>query len=488
MTGYLRHSLITAVCTMTFLTSGICQQRVAKASAHVRAGREVVSRMPVDTLTQLSGSLQQLASEVSPAVVQIEVSGYGPADQGDRKDAAMIVRLHAIGSGMIVDPDGYIMTNAHVVAGAQRIRVVLSVASPTFDDVPGSGKVQVLDAKIVGMQKQADLALLKVEATNLPTLRFNLERSPQPGELVFAIGSPEGLQNSVTMGVISSVWRQPDPDNPMVYLQTDAPINPGNSGGPLVDVTGAVVGLNTFILSKGGGSEGLGFAIPARIADFIYHSLRKYGHVDHIEIGVVAQTITSAMAEGLRLAQNWGVVIADVIPSGPADAGGIRAGDIVLAVDGHLILGLPGFTASLYQHPTDQALKIDVLRGTQNLSLDIPAVLALDRIDRLAELADPMSSRIEPLGIFGLNFDEELRPALWNVRLGRGVIVVGQAPGFNSVDTRLQPGDLIHALNGTPIESVEQLKSVVAQLKPGHAAVLRIERQGQFQYVPFEME
>jgi S1-C subfamily serine protease len=109
MTGYLRHSLITAVRTMTFLTSCICQQRVAKASAHVRAGREVVSRMPVDMLTPLSGSLQQLASEVSPAVVQIEVSGYGPADQGDRKDAAMIVRLHAIGSGVIVDPEGYIM-------------------------------------------------------------------------------------------------------------------------------------------------------------------------------------------------------------------------------------------------------------------------------------------------------------------------------------------------------------------------------------------
>jgi serine protease Do len=144
------------------------------------------------------------------------------------------------------------------------------------------------------------------------------------------------------MGVISSVWRQPDPDNPMVYLQTDTPINPGNSGGPLVDVTGAVVGLNTFILSKGGGSEGLGFAIPARIVDFIYHSLRKYGHVDHIEIGVVAQTITSTMAEGLGLAQNWGVIIADVIPRGPADAGGIRAGDIVLSVDGHPIWACRG--------------------------------------------------------------------------------------------------------------------------------------------------
>ena len=484
----LRHSLITALCATTFLTSGICQQSVTKVSTPVRSGHEVVSRLPVDMLAQLSGSLQQLASNVSPAVVQIEVSGYGPADQSDRKDTALIVRLHSIGSGIIVDPDGYIMTNAHVVAGAQRIRVVLSVASPTFDGVPGSAKVQVLDAKIVGIQKQADLALLKVEATNLPTLRLNRERSPQPGELVFAIGSPEGLQNSVTMGVISSVWRQPDPDNPMVYLQTDAPINPGNSGGPLVDVTGAVVGLNTFILSKGGGSEGLGFAIPARIVDFIYHSLRKYGHVDHIEIGVVAQTITPTMAEGLGLAQNWGVVIADVIPRGPADAGGIRAGDIILAVDGHSILGLPGFTASLYQHPTDQVLKIDVLRGAQKLSLGIPAVLALDCIDRLAELADPVRSRIESLGIFGLDFDEELRPAQWNVRLGRGVIVVGQAPGFNSVDPRLQPGDLIHALNGTPIESVEQLKSVVAQLKPGHAAVLRIERQGQFQYVALEME
>ena len=124
----------------------------------------------------------------------------------------------------------------------------------------------------------------------------------------------------------------------------------------------------------------------------------------------------------------------------------------------------------------------------KSLSLGIPAVLALDRIDRLAELADAATSRIEPLGIFGLNFGEELRPALWNVRLGKGVIVVGQAPGFNSVDTRLQPGDLIHALNGTPIESVERPKSAVAQLKPGHAAVLRIERQGQFQYVALEME
>ena len=130
---------------------------------------------------------------------------------------------------------------------------------------------------------------------------------------MFALGSPEGLENSVTMGVVSSVARQADPSRPMVYIQTDAPINPGNSGGPLVDTEGYVVGINTFILSEAGGSEGLGFAIPARIVRFVYESLRKYGHVHRIEVKAGAQTITESLAKGLGLAQNWGVVIDDVI-------------------------------------------------------------------------------------------------------------------------------------------------------------------------------
>ena len=168
------------------------------------------------------------------------------------------------------------------------------------------------------------------------------------------------------MGVISSVWRQPDPDNPMVYMQTDAPINPGNSGGPLVDVTGAVVGLNTFILSKGGGSEGLGFAIPARIVDFIYHSLRKYGHVGHIEIGVVAQTITPTMAEGLGLAQNWGVVIADVIPADRRTPAEYELATLFcrwMAIHtGHH--GVHRFALSTHDR---SGIAIDVLRGAQKL-------------------------------------------------------------------------------------------------------------------------
>ena len=479
--------LIIAFCVATLLARGVCQQPAPKPMAEERAGHEV-SRMRVNTLAQLNDSLKELARKVSPAVVQIEVSGFGTAVDADRKQTALIVRQRSIGTGVIMSPDGYIMTNAHVVTGAQRIRVVLSLAPPTFDGVPGSAKLQVLDAKAIGIQKEFDLALLKVEASDLPTLRFNLQRVPEPGELVLAIGSPEGLQNSVTMGVVSWAWRQPDPDNPMVYLQTDAPINPGNSGGPLVDVTGTVVGLNTFMVSNGGGNEGLGFAIPAPVVDFVYQSLRKYGHVQHVEIGVLAQTITPAMAEGLGLAQNWGVVIVDVIPQTPAAVAGIEPDDVILAVDGHPMLSLTGFTAALYQHLPEQVLKIDVLRCTQKLSFNVPAVLVRDRMDQLADVADPTKSHIEPLGILGLTLDENLRSLLPNVRIGTGVIVVGRAPAFNSVSTGLLQGDVIHSLNRTPIESIDQLRSELAKLKPGDAAVLRIERLGQLQYLAFEME
>jgi serine protease Do len=166
----------------------------------------------------------------------------------------------------------------------------------------------VLEAKLVGEDKDIDLALLKVEGHDFPTLPLGPTHAVRPGEFVMAIGSPEGLQNSVTLGIVSWVWRQPDPDQPMVYVQTDAPINPGSSGGPLVDLDGCVVGLNTFILSEGGGSEGLGFAIPAAAVKFVYEELRKYGYVHRTEIGVGVQEITLTLAAGLGLAQNWGLL------------------------------------------------------------------------------------------------------------------------------------------------------------------------------------
>src|SRR5246500_3385306 len=227
-------------------------------------------------LGAFDSSLETVISKVSPAVVQIVVNGYGPSEDDKHTTASRIVRQHAIGTGIIVDPDGYIITNAHVVEGAQRVRVMLpSPQAESALELQPIHAGQILEAKLLGTHKQSDLALLKIEATNLPSVHLRNDVRVHQGELVLAIGSPEGLRDSVTMGVVSSVARQPDPDNPMVYIQTDAALNPGNSGGPLVDVDGNVVGINTLIFSKGGGSEGLGFAIPAEIVSFDYQHLRK---------------------------------------------------------------------------------------------------------------------------------------------------------------------------------------------------------------------
>src|SRR5580658_3702208 len=254
------------------------------------------------TLAQFNDALESLAAKASPAVVQILVTGYGPLHEQNRSETALIVRQHAVGSGVIVDPNGYIITNAHVVEGAQRIRVALPLPIDPAHSL-AAGRRHILAARLIGTHKEPDLALLKLDEIALPTLFLPAQQRPRVGQLVVAIGSPEGLQNSVTMGVVSAVARQADPDKPLTYIQTDAPINPGNSGGPLVDMSGSVVGINTFILSEGGGSEGLGFAIPARVVDFVYHSLRKYGHVHRVEIGAAAQEITPTLAEALKLPQ-----------------------------------------------------------------------------------------------------------------------------------------------------------------------------------------
>src|SRR6202021_3422718 len=184
-----------------------------------------------------------------PAVVQIVVTGYGPVEESSRSQTALIARRHSVSSGVIVERPGCLMTNTHVVEGARRIRVVLPMTSADFPQVEPVGKEHVLEAKLIGIHKESDLALIKIDQKNLPILELGSARRVHQGQLVLAIGSPEGLQNSVTMGVVSSVGRQPDPDRTMVYIQTDAPINPGNSGGPLFYLVCYVVCLTTVVLS-----------------------------------------------------------------------------------------------------------------------------------------------------------------------------------------------------------------------------------------------
>jgi serine protease Do len=444
-------------------------------------------------------------------VVQIQTTGYGPLHAGDgggdRGQTALIVRQHAVGSGVIVDANGYIMTNAHVVEGAQRIRVALSSASPgaSPNNTP-VGKRPVLDARLIGVHKESDLALLKIDQTNLPTLSLEGPQNLRVGQMVLAVGSPEGLQSSVTMGVISAVARQADPTKSLNYVQTDAPINPGNSGGPLVDMNGYVVGLNTFILSQSGGSEGLGFAIPARVVNFVYHSLRKYGHVHHVEIGAGAQEITPTLAEGLGLPQSWGVIVDDVTPDGPAASAGLKVQDIILNADDRPIETMSALTAATYLHNPDRPVKLEVLRSITTESdrdsdlgkdkekerekkvLYVPAVEKHDQMDLLMDATDPDKSLVPQLGVLAVDINDQLRSAIGTLRISGGVVVVGRAANLIVSDSGLQTGDIVHSLNTKPIDSVETLRGALRELKPGAAVVLQIERDGGLQYLAFELE
>src|SRR6267378_2437774 len=474
---------------IAFLLIGTFAQAQSPDTRRPLATDKPVAARPSNYLKELDSSLEAVVAKVSPSVVQIVVTGYGPSEEHGHTDTAVIVREHAIGSGVIVDPDGYIMTNAHVVEGAQRIRVILP---PPPTDSPLEPQpiraAQILDAKLLGTHKASDLALLKVQASHLPTLTLGSQRRVRQGELVLAIGSPEGLRDSVTMGVVSSVARQPDPDEPMVYIQTDAAMNPGNSGGPLVDIDGNVVGLNTLMLSTGGGSEGLGFAIPAAIVNFDYQNLRKYGHVQRIAIGAKAQTITPALADGLGLARSWGTIISDTLPGGMAEAAGLQVQEIVLAIDDHPILGLPDFMAALYLHPTDQIVKIDVLRGMSRMSFNIPVKVYHDKLDELADVPDLQKSLLRELSVFVTDLDENVRSALANARSESGIVVVAQAAESRTPDTGLKTGDIIRAIDRTPLQTVSQLQTIVRALRPGDPVVLQVERNGKLQYLSFEMD
>ena len=300
-------------------------------------------------LSQFSGALERLAATVAPAVVQVQVSAWCASAPGNGEDTASLKSCRVVGSGVIVDASGYIITNEHVIRNARHIRVMLTPKPDHSEDAfapPGKrqeldtvvlganrapvGKRQVLDAVVVGASRDTDLALLKIEASGLPTIPIQPKgRGPRQAQVVLAVGSPEGLDNTMTIGIISAVGRQPTPDFPMLYIQTDAAINPGNSGGPLLDVEGELIGINTFMLSDTGRNQGLGFAVPAAVVRYVYEQLRTRGVVRQSLVGVLVQTVTPSLAQGLDLSRGYGVMISDVLPGSPAQAAGLQPRDII---------------------------------------------------------------------------------------------------------------------------------------------------------------
>jgi serine protease Do len=466
---------------MALAVAGLCFARGAK-------GQTPKPAHPSDALHQLNDSVEALVQRVSPSVVQIVVSGYSSTEDADQGQMSVVIgRERTIGSGVIVDPEGYIVTNAHVVKGAEKIEVIVPPASAPDGtlDTNLATREQTYDARIIGVARQLDLAVVKIEAHKLSALTIRKAVLPKQGEMVFAFGSPEGLRNSVTMGVVSAVARQPDPDSPLVYVQTDTPINPGNSGGPLVDADGELVGINTFILSRSGGNQGLGFAIPAGVVAFAYPQLVKYGHIHEPEIGALLQTITPELVAGLHLARDFGVIVSDVMPGGPADHAGLRIQDIIISVDGRQTGSLPIFSQSLYMHGSGEHAELEVLRGSDRIQLDVSLAERPHRVDSLADSVDPVKNLISRLGILGIELNPDLAHSLPDLRIPSGVIVAAKTTGVGIGEVPLQTGDVIHGFNGTTVTSLADLRVGLEKLAAGDAVVLLIERYGQLIYVSF---
>ena len=440
-------------------------------------------------LQELSGSIRELTRRVAPAVVEVVVTGYTATDDAGGQAANQISRQRSSGSGVIVDPSGYIMTNAHVVEGAVRTRVLLP-GSQTMDSSGGPAlqAPRPVDARIVGIDRESDLALLKIEGRNLPVLGFGDSDKLQQGDLVFAVGSPLGLQNSVSMGVVSASARAINSDNPILYIQTDASINPGNSGGALVDGTGAVIGLNTFIVSQSGGNEGIGFAIPSNVVENVYHQLRTLGHVSRGFLGVVAQDITPVIAKGLMLPAQQGVVIADVTPDSPADRAGLKRRDVVVRFNGKMVQSARQLENQVFRRHGGEKIQLTVLRGDDRLSVPVEIQEQSAPWDPLAALASPEKNLIPRLGILCIEIDQKVAKLMPDLRRQYGLIVAAKSPEGQAQFIDLQPGDIIHAVNNLPVSSLSAFQQTIAQLKTGDAVVLQIERDQQFQYVGFELE
>jgi serine protease Do len=434
------------------------------------------------SLTELSASFEALAQRVRPSVVQIFSTGYAAGEESESSNtSSLLSKQRSTGSGVILSEDGLILTNNHVVHNALKIEVKLHNENPG-KRMPDS----TVPAKLVGVDREADLAVIKIEKTGLPKLTLGDSSKLRQGQLVMAFGNPLGLEGSVSMGIVSSTARQLKLDDPMTYVQTDAPINPGNSGGPLVDSDGQVVGINTFILTQSGGSEGIGFAVPSNLVRSSYAQIIKDGHVHRGQIGIVAQTITPALAKGLGLPQDWGVIAADVTPDGPADKAGLKPGDIIVTLAGKTMEDGRQLENVVYQQPLSAIVDVTVNRDGNTLNFSMPVIERDDDPQRFADMVSPEKNLIRRLGILAIEITEKLSDLLPDLRHDYGVVVAARA--IDSPGAALEPGDVIYQINKTPAVSIAALRAALDTTKPGDAVVLHIQRGTKLKYIAIDLE
>ena len=434
----------------------------AKAHGGSRIGR-------FGALDEFSENVQHLLTDVNPAVVDIVAESLGePEDDEKGKTTALSRQTHE-GTGVIVSADGDLITNAHVVMSAKRVKIRVND--------------RTMQADIVGIDKDTDLALLKVAGNNWKPLLLADSSLLHQGQVVFAVGSPMGLENSVSMGIVSAVDRQLDTDADQAYVQTDAPINPGNSGGPLINTHGEIVGINTFIVSSTGGNEGLGFAIPSNLVKDVYAQLKRNGRVRRGELGVIARTATPTLAKALNLPRDRGVLIQDVLPGKAAEEAGVHVNDVVIRVEGRPVTNLRQFANYLFRSEIGGKLKLEVVRGGSTLQLRVPLKEREDDVEKLVEQVKEIASPIPQLGVLAVPLNDKTSVLVSDPRSSSGCVVAAKLQTASSFEEELEQGDLILGINGKPANDLDALKRLVARLPDGGPLVVRVEREGVLRYL-----
>jgi len=384
--------------------------------------------------------------------------------EGQQPDA------QSLGSGFIISADGYVLTNNHVVADADEIIVRLPDRSE-------------LEATLVGADPRTDVALLKIEATGLPTVRLGDSSALKVGEWVLAIGSPFGFDHTVTAGIVSATGRNLPSESYVPFIQTDVAINPGNSGGPLFNLQGEVIGINSQIFTRSGGFMGLSFAIPIDVAMDVANQLRTEGKVSRGWLGVAIQEVNRDLAESFGLERPAGALVAQVMDGGPAAKGGLRVGDVILSVDGHAIdmsADLPHLIGAI--KPNTKA-KLEIVRDGERETLTVQIGALPDEGEEAAAAERNAEKSNNRLGVKVSELTAEQKRSL---DLPGGVVITEVSSGPAAM-IGLRPGDVITHLNNQAIDSVSTFARVAEQLPKNRSVSMRVLRQGRASFITFKL-
>ena len=443
-----------------------------------------------DTLPR--GSYANVIKKVSPAVVKIVTTTRIEANNaqqmpgfddpfwrrffGDqfggvpRGQAAPQVQ-HGLGSGVIVTKDGYIMTNNHVVDGAKEVKVTLQDG-------------REFTAKVMGRDPKSDIAVVKVDATDLPTVSLADSEKVEVGDVVLAIGNPFGVGQTVTSGIVSAKNRgNMGIEDYEDFIQTDAAINPGNSGGALVDIDGRLIGINTAILSRSGGSQGVGFAIPSNLAHNVMESLVKNGKVTRGYLGVVIQSITPDLAQEFDLKDNKGALVGDVTPNSPADKAGLKSGDVITEFNHHPVLDSHRLQLEVVGTAPDSTVPITILRDGNKKSLDV-TVKQLPGTDKLAQTDSSSGEDTGTLnGVQVADIDQQARQQFNVPKNIKGAVVTQVEPGSPAAEAGLKPGVVIQEINKQPVKSADEAVKLTEKSDNNKRTLVRVWDNGSSHYV-----